>query len=451
MWCVSCYFMSKLALHLWPVALSNPNHIQKMQINVVFACLVISAVSAAQSDSTVACYMDASTQHMLLSVDPFWCTHVIYSIAYIGEDYGLKTFSLNVDPFNSMLKMLKDRNPAVKILLGVGVKQSRLEVLCQQQITRDNFINSTLKYVKKNNYDGVDLTWLENYTDATLMNTKTLTSFIKELRGWIDQAANNSLLVSVSLLDHSEHISSHTKNVSQYVDFISLLLLSPNNEGAHNDSTVSYWQEKVDPKKLIQALPAFTKQRRKSSSRSRFLDINPERKVEQINGPALIIAKQVCQAIKSGQKELKTLTKLESVQSYGEDVPWLHKGVCGVGVVMLDIDNFLNSICFNCTQSEKMILELNVITGHHHWHGHHKHSHHRHGHHGHYHPGIGHHGRHHHHDDHHHHDHHHHHHGYGHHGNLHHRQHHYRHYQHRLGHHGHGHHSKSQHFNGHHG
>ncbi|MCJ8741830.1 hypothetical protein PDJAM_G00075290, partial [Pangasius djambal] len=351
-----------------------------MQLTVVFACLVISAASAVQSDSTVACYMDASMQHMFFTVDPFLCTHIIYSTAYIGDDLSLKTLSLDVDPFSSVLKMLKDRNPALKMLLGVGVKQTRLEVLSQQQITLDNFINSTLKYVKKNNYDGVELTWLENDTDETLRNTETLTSFIKELRRWIDQAANKSLLVSVSLLDHSNHISTRIdkKTLSQYVDFICLLPLSPNN--VEIDNTVKYWQDQVDPEKLILALLAIVQQPRKSSSQSRIVGINPERNVEQMNGPGLIIAKQVCQAIKSGQKELKTLTKLESIQRHGEDVSWLlQKGLGGVGVVMLDIDNFLNSICLNCTQNEKAILEVNVITGHHHRHGRHRHSHHGHG------------------------------------------------------------------------
>ncbi|KAG7323225.1 hypothetical protein KOW79_012927 [Hemibagrus wyckioides] len=363
MWCVLNYFISKLALQLWQVVSSNPKQRQKMQITVVFACLVISAVSAAQNDSTVACYMDASMQHMFLSIDPFWCTHIIYSIAYIGDDFSLKTLSLDIDPFNSMLKMLKDRNPALKTLLGVGVNQSRLELLSQQQITLDNFINSTLEYLKKNNYDGVDLTWLENDTNATLMNTKTLTSFSKELRGWIDQTADKTLLVSVSLLEHNDHISSHIdKTWSQYIDFICLLLLSPNNEGTQTDSTVSYWLDKVDPKKLILALPAIVQQPRKgqNSSQSRIMGMNPEGTVEQMNGPVLIIAKQVCQAIKSGQKELKTLTKLDSVRSHGLDVSWLQKGLGGVGVVMLDIDIFLNLICLNCTQSEKAILELNV-------------------------------------------------------------------------------------------
>ncbi|KAB5546491.1 hypothetical protein PHYPO_G00072660 [Pangasianodon hypophthalmus] len=420
-----------------------------MQLTVVFACLVISAASAAQSDSTVACYMDAPMQHMFFTVDPFLCTHIIYSTAYIGDDLSLKTLSLDVDPFSSMLKMLKDRNPALKMLLGVGVKQTRLEVLSQQQITLDNFINSTLKYVKKNNYDGVELTWLENDTDETLSNTETLTSFIKELRRWIDQAANKSLLVSVSLLDHSNHISTNIdkKTLSQYVDFICVLPLSPNN--VQIDNTVKYWQDQVDPKKLILALPAIVQQPRKrqSSSQSRIVGINPERKVEQMNGPGLIISKQVCQAIKSGQKELKILTKLESTQSHGEDVSWLlQKGLGGVGVVMLDIDNFLNSICLNCAQNEKAILELNVITGHHHRHGHHRHTNHGHSHHGHGHHGHSHHGHSHHGDSHHGHGHHGHgHHGHGHHGHRHHRHGHHGHRHHGHGHHGHRHHGHHHH------
>ncbi|KAF4078700.1 hypothetical protein AMELA_G00201950 [Ameiurus melas] len=417
-----------------------------MQIIVVFACLVISAATAAQSNSTVACYMDASLQDMFFPLDPFLCTHIIYSTAYIGDDFSLKTLSLDVDPFSSMLKMLKDGNPALKMLLGVGVEQSRLEVLSKQQITLDNFINSTLKYLMKNNYDGVELTWLEQDTDETLRNTETLTDFIKELRGWIDHAANKSLLVSVSLLEHCDNINTciDMKSLSQYVDFICLLPLISNNEGPQIDSTVSYWQDQVDLKNLILALPVILQplRKRQRCSQSRIVGINPEWKVEQMNTPGMIIAKQVCQAIKSGQKEFKTLTKLERAQSHGKDVLWLlQKGLGGVGFVMLDTGNFFNSVCLNCTENEKTFLELNVITRHHHRHGHHGHSHHRHGHHGHSHHRHGHHG--------------HSHHRHGQHGHSHHRHgqhgHRHRHGQHGHRHHEHGHHSNSHHVNSHNG
>ncbi|XP_060793337.1 histidine-rich carboxyl terminus protein 1 [Neoarius graeffei] len=405
-----------------------------MQLIVVFTCLAISAASVAQSDATVACYMDASIQHMVFPVDSFSCTHIIYSTAYISDDFSFKTLSLDVDLFSSMLKSLKERNPGLKILLGIGLEQSRLEVLLQQQIILDNFLNSLLKYVMKNSYDGVELTWLENDSDETLRNTETLTRFIKELN-WTNQAADKSLLVLVSLLDHNDHISTLTdkKTLSQYADFICILPLSSNNKEPQIDNTVNYWQTQVDPKKLIIALPAIVQQpqKRQSTNQSRIVGINPERKVEQMNGPGLIIGKKVCQAIKSGQKELKTLTNRESAQSHGEDVSWfLQKGLGGVGVITLDIDNFLNSVCLNCTTNEKAILGLNVITGHQHGHGHHGHRHHGHRHHGHRHRR-------------------HHHHGHRHHGHRHHGHGHHGHHHHGHGHHGHGHHRHSPHSNSH--
>ncbi|XP_053338841.1 histidine-rich carboxyl terminus protein 1 [Clarias gariepinus] len=348
-----------------------------MKLTIVFGLLVILAACAAMSDFPVACYVDASTQHMIFLVDPFLCTYVIYSAAYIGDDLSFKTLSLDVDPFNSMLKKLKDRNPALRVLLGVGVKRSRLEVLSQQQITLDNFITLMLKYVMENNYDGVEFTWLENEIDETLRSTEPLTSFIKELRG---QAVNKPLLVFVSLLDHSNHMSTHIdqKTLSQYTDFICLLPLNYNNEGPQISNTVSYWQDLADPKKLMMAVPKIVQQQ--NSSKAKSTAIKPERKVEQIDNPGLIIAKQVCKDIKSGQMELKGLTQLERCQSHLKNESWLlQKGFGGVGVIMLDIDNFFNSVCLNCTKNETAILE-DVITGHRHGHSHHRHHHHRHHH-----------------------------------------------------------------------
>ncbi|KAI4898668.1 hypothetical protein NFI96_017999 [Prochilodus magdalenae] len=141
------------------------------------------------------------------------------------------------------------------------------------------------------------------------------------------------------------------KTLSQYVDFISLLPASL--DEPQIDSAVNYWQEQgVEPKKLTMVLPAFLRRsrRREHGRHSETADLNPE-KLEQPYGPVLMIAKQVCQAIKSGQTKLKTLTTFESAQSLREEVSWLlQKGFGGVGVVMLDTDNFVNSICLNCTE-----------------------------------------------------------------------------------------------------
>ncbi|XP_036447955.1 histidine-rich carboxyl terminus protein 1 [Colossoma macropomum] len=367
-----------------------------MQLFMVFACLflVIPAAVSAQSDYSVACYVDASTQRLFHHISPSICTHVISSSAYLGDDSSFKTTSQDRDTGCTSLKTVKERNPSLKTLLGVEVKQSRLEILTQNQANLDNFIESTLKYLKeKNYYDGIEVTWVENTaSDEPLKTTETLRSLLKELKGWIEEDAdlyNKSVLVSVTLPDLSDQISTHNgaETLSQYVDFISVLPASLKDE-PQMERAVKYWQEQgVESKKLILALPAFLRRsrRREHGRRPETIDLNPE-KVEQPYGPGLMIAKQVCQAIKSGQTELKTITKLESAQTLREEVSWLlQKGFGGVGVVMLDIGNFINSICLNCTESENVILESKVIPHHPHSHSHgprfghgHHHGHHHH-------------------------------------------------------------------------
>ncbi|XP_017549711.1 histidine-rich carboxyl terminus protein 1 isoform X1 [Pygocentrus nattereri] len=373
-----------------------------MPLFTVFACLclVIPAGVSAQSDYSVACYVDVSTQRLFHHISPSICTHVISSSAYLGDDSSFKTTSQDGDTGCTSLKKLKERNPSLKTLLGVEVKQSRLEILTQNQANLDNFIDSTLKYLKeKNYYDGLELTWVEKTaSDEPLKTTETLRNLLKELKGWIEEDAdlyNKSILVSVTLPDHSDQISTHSgaETLSQYVDFISVLPANLKDE-PEMERAVKYWQEQgVEPKKLVLALPAFLRRsrRRAHGRHPETVDLNPE-KVEQPYGPGLMIAKQVCQAIKSGQTELKIITQLESAQTLREEVSWLlQKGFGGVGVVVLDIGNFVNTICLNCTETENAILESKVISGsphhphshshgprsgHGHHHGHHHHHHH---------------------------------------------------------------------------
>lgn len=373
--------------------LTQTQHKQAMQLTTVLACvsLVVSAAAAAQSDYTVACYVDSATRRLFHRVSPSVCTHLIYTSAYIDENSSFKAASQDPHTGCTSIKTLKERYSSLKTLLGVEVKQSRLEQLTQNKSHLDAFIDATLKHLKEKNYDGLEMTWVENTaSEERPRNTEILAQLLKELKRQIGEDAdltNQSVLVSVSLPARNDHTSAHSdeKAVSQFVDFISLLPSSVVEE-SQIDSAVKYWQDRgVAPKQLIVALPAFLWRSGRREHRRHFETetetVTPE-KMEQPYGPGLMIAKQVCQAIKSGQTELKTLTKLESTQILGEEVSWLlQKGLGGVGVVALDVDNFAESMCLNCTESEKAILEskmISVLPHHHHPRGHGPHSSHGH-------------------------------------------------------------------------
>ncbi|XP_062872113.1 histidine-rich carboxyl terminus protein 1 [Trichomycterus rosablanca] len=355
-----------------------------------FLSLVVTANSAAQNNHTVACYVDWSMHHF--PVDPSMCTHVIYSNAYMDYDSSFKIMSQDADTGSALLENLKNRNPALKILLGVVVNQSRLGLLSEHQTTLDSFISSAVQYVKERNFEGLHLTWVEQtVTDESLRNTETLTSLLKaELRNRTEtdtvHAGNKSLLVSVSFLDYIDHtnIYNDMPALVLYADIICLLPQNLNYQEAHIGNTLNLWQTRgVETKKLILALPAFVRwpEKRQYGTQSKTEDLNLEMEVKKTYSPGLIIGNQVCKTIQSEQKELKSLTQFESHQSHEEEVAWLlQKGFGGVGVVFLDIDNFIsNNLCPGCTQNEMTILESRVINvsyhpylrcGHHHHHHH---------------------------------------------------------------------------------
>ncbi|XP_030623524.1 solute carrier family 26 member 9-like [Chanos chanos] len=74
------------------------------------------------SDTRVVCYVDASTDCVLHGND--LCTHAIHSSAYIDDDYTIKP-SADVTAGHHHLQRLAERNPTIKILLGVEAQKSR--------------------------------------------------------------------------------------------------------------------------------------------------------------------------------------------------------------------------------------------------------------------------------------------------------------------------------------
>ncbi|XP_051515345.1 chitotriosidase-1-like [Myxocyprinus asiaticus] len=420
-----------------------------MQLNraLLILCLVISV--DAQREHRVTCFLDALTHHTREGL----CTHIVVPTA--SSDDRLHLQSLSEDEYATLSKM-QERNPTLKILLGLEVKTSRLELMSANESSVENFMHTALRYLKEKNLDGLDLTWLDDpVSEHSSKSTELFMNFLKSLRGEIEKktrlSGNQSLLLSVSVPDHTDHSSAvryDERTLSQYVDYISLLPAHLEKDGPYINKTVQHWQDQqVDLQKLNLAMPAFLRRSRRRHhhrDQPRNDDLNTkEEKKDHIHGVSLMLASQVCQAIKSGQEQFLTLTSLSDEQSLVEEVSWLYeKGYGGVGIVFIDIDGFGNTICADSTQDERAIVESKVVVHSHHEHrghgdqhhrrdhhhshrehhhspnpsyvlddGHHHRGHHRHGHHGHPHHG-------------------HHRHGHRHHGHRHHGHHHHHHHPH---------------------
>ncbi|XP_051947762.1 acidic mammalian chitinase-like [Xyrauchen texanus] len=402
-----------------------------MQLNRALLIFYLVISVGARRDHRVTCFLDVLTH----STHEGLCTHIVVPSSSTDDKLSLQ--SLSKDNYDTLSKM-KERNPNLKILLGLEVKTSRLELMSANESSVENFISTALRYLRENSLDGLDLTWLDGPVSEQSSKSKELfMNFLKSLRGAIEKETSvsviQSLLLSLSIPDHADHssmVNYDERTLSQYVDFISLLPAHLENDGPYINKTVQHWQDQqVDLQKLNLAMPAFLQRSRRrhyhrDHPRNDDLNIEEEKK-DHIHGVGLFLANQVCQAIKSGQEQFIALTSLSDVQCLVKE--FLAKGFGGVGVVFVDIDVFCNSICANSTLDERAIVKSKAIMHSHHGHqghgnphhirdhhhshrdhhyssklpvhnkGHHHHRHHHRGHHRHGHHGHGHHGHHHHH------------------------------------------------------
>ncbi|XP_056113870.1 histidine-rich carboxyl terminus protein 1 [Rhinichthys klamathensis goyatoka] len=389
-----------------------------MQLNRAFAflCLVISV--GAQRNHRLTCYLDVLTHRTREGP----CTHII--LPSISSEEDLYRQSLSEDD-RIILRKMKERNPTLKILLGLEVRSSRLELMSANEGSVENFTQTVLTFLKDKSLDGLDVIWPDGLTsDASTRSKELFSNFLKSLKGTFDEETD-PLLLSVSVLEPSDNsaVSYDERTLSQYVDFISILPAHLENDGLYINKSVQHWQDQqVDLQKLNLVMPGFLRRsRRRHHHRhhSTHDDMNSEEgKKDHIHVLGLYMGGQVCQVIKSGEEQFITLTVLSDEHSLVKEV--LREGFGGIGVVFIDLDVFVNSICVNINQDERRIVESKVIMhshhgrdDHHHRRDHHlSHHHHRSSHlpHGSHDTGHHHHRHHPHRHGHHHHRHHHHHH-----------------------------------------
>ncbi|KAK2885410.1 hypothetical protein Q8A67_016247 [Cirrhinus molitorella] len=324
-----------------------------MQLNraFVFFCLVISV--GAQESHRLNCYLDVLTHHTREGP----CSHIILPLTFTDDVLYLQNLS---EEDSVTLRKMKERNPALKILLGLGVRSSRLELMSANEAGVETFVQTVLTYLKDKSLDGLDVTWLDSPSDESSRSTELFTNLLKSLKGAFEKETQ-PLLLSVSVLEPADHsaVTYEERTLSQYVDFISILPAHLEKDGPYINKTVKHWQDRqVELQKLNLVLPAFLQRsRRRHHHRDHHKhDMKTETgKKDHVHILGLYLGNQVCQAIKSGQEQFITLTSLSNEQSVVAEV--LQKGFGGIGVVFIDLDVFYNSVCAQITQDERAMVE----------------------------------------------------------------------------------------------
>ncbi|XP_065660309.1 chitinase-3-like protein 1 isoform X2 [Hydra vulgaris] len=98
-------------------------------------------------------------------IDPFLCTHIMYSFAKITNYNKLDMYEWNDDKMYPRVMALKQKNPNLKIFLAVGGwnhengDTSKFSVMVNSQTNRQAFIKSTVELIRHWGFDGFDLDW----------------------------------------------------------------------------------------------------------------------------------------------------------------------------------------------------------------------------------------------------------------------------------------------------
>uniref|UniRef100_A0A8C3YAX3 Chitinase-3-like protein 1 n=1 Tax=Catagonus wagneri TaxID=51154 RepID=A0A8C3YAX3_9CETA len=225
-------------------------------------------------------------QYTLENIDPFLCSHLIYSFASISNNKVVvkdKNDAMLYQTINS----LKTKNPKLKILLSIGgylFGSKGFHPMVDSSKSRWEFISSVILFLRSHNFDGLDMSWI--YPDGK--DNARFTVLIHELaeafqRDSVKSTKKRLLLTAgVSagrqMIDNSYQI----KKLAKELDFINLLSFdfhgpwekplvtghnSPLRKGRLDRGTssyynveyaVGYWLNKGMPaEKVIMGIPMY--------------------------------------------------------------------------------------------------------------------------------------------------------------------------------------------------
>ncbi|NP_001171278.1 chitinase-3-like protein 1 isoform X1 [Canis lupus baileyi] len=161
------------------------------------------------------------------AIDPFLCTHVIYSFANISNN-EIDTWEWNDVTLYDTLNTLKSRNPNLKTLLSVGgwsFGSQRFSKIASKTQSRRLFIKSVPPFLRTHGFDGLDLAWLH----PERRDKRHFTTLVKEMKAEFAReaqaGAGQLLLLSAAVSAGKVTIDSgyDVAQISRHLDFISLM------------------------------------------------------------------------------------------------------------------------------------------------------------------------------------------------------------------------------------
>ena len=225
-------------------------------------------------------------------IDPFLCTHLIYSFLNINPNFTVSPNDPYLDleggtrvgSYNKFLA-LRDQNPKLRVMISIGGWNQGSQVFSNMSLTpgsRKIFIRSLLLFLDQYPFDGVDLDWeYPAQRDGRPEDRKNFLSLLKELRSAFDQRDKNMILTAaVAATKYIAAKSYHIPSLNELLDFVNIMtydyfgpwtyVVGHNaplfhrkqakfeNSDLSVNASIMYWiQSGMDPKKILMGIAMY--------------------------------------------------------------------------------------------------------------------------------------------------------------------------------------------------
>ncbi|XP_057701810.1 chitinase, acidic.1 isoform X2 [Corythoichthys intestinalis] len=327
------------------------------------------------------------------NIDPFLCTHVIYTLATINGLNQISTIEWNDQQQYARLNNLKKFNPALKTLLSVGGTVNGMSpfiAMVARPESRAAFIKSAIGFLRTHNFDGLNLAWeYPAHNGSPEQDRERFTLLVKELVAAFEKDAKDTrktqLLLSANVASIRDTIDRayEVKLIAPHFDFINLMTydyhghweaatghnsplysssMDMGNHVHHNiNSTVSHWLALGAPaEKLLLGFPSFGRTYRLTTGSAGLgaptngpADAGPYTRT-----PGFWAFYEVCNFLTSAHTEWIEEQKVpyatsgsswvgyDDKSSFSSKVQWMTgMNLGGAHVWTLDMDDFSGSFC----------------------------------------------------------------------------------------------------------